>query len=454
MDFAASLYVGLLNAPGKISIGCATGNCTFPIEATSGASYQTLGFESACVDVSAEIRSYMPDYGHSPYYYIPRFGNGSDASGGDDMRDVGFTTQVRTMGVGVPFALANVSAYFPEYWAVKNVQSSLYSIAALVNSVDWDCAAKLGSAGNYDTEGKCRKPFATECKVWPAIQNIQASINISILEETIVSSQPLLFYRHAYNVDWLALPSRILSNGAWESCGASTVYTPSTPVAVSNSTVVVSNGNYSTVPKDSLWYSNECVWHVDFSSQSALVAALSDMFYDKRVGGNYGSYTQNLDGDLWIKMIYRNGTANLTTMEAYAEQLARSLTAKTRMLGSLKDQGLGSAKGVVVKTETCIEVRWGWIAFPVGLVLSTLAFLAMTAWTTRETNKQHARSIGIWKSSTLAVLFGGLKEDVRRMCGPLERKSQMEACAEEFKVSLISAEDGWKLSRSIQPKVC
>jgi hypothetical protein len=100
-----------------------------------------------------------------------------------------------------------------------------------------------------------------------------------------------------------------------------------------------------------------------------------------------------------------------------------------------------------VKTETCIKVRWGWIAFPVVLVLSTLAFLALTAWTTRETNKQHARSIGIWKSSTLAVLFGGLSEDVRHMSGPLEKKRQMEACAKDFKVSLISAEDGWKPSR-------
>jgi hypothetical protein len=245
-----------------------------------------------------------------------------------------------------------------------------------------------------------------------------------------------------YNVDWLALPSRILSNGAWKSCSASTVYQPSNPVAISNNTVVVSNGNYSTVPKDSLWYSNDCVWHVDFTSQSALVPALSGMFYNKRVGGNYGSYAQNLDGDLWIKMIYHNGTANLTTMEAYAGQLARSLTVKTRILSSQRDQDLGFARGIVVKTETCIEVKWGWIAFPVVLVLSTLAFLALTAWTTRKTNKQHARSIGIWKSSTLAILFGGLSEDVRYMSRPLEKKSQMEACAKDFKVSLRSAEDG------------
>jgi hypothetical protein len=315
MDFAASLYVGLLNAPGEIPIGCATGNCTFPIEA---ASYQTLGFESTSVDVSSEIRSYMPNFSQSLAYYIPRIGNGSYVSGDVDMRAVDSASQVRTMGVGVPYAPANVSSYFPEYWVTKNINSSLFSIASLVNSVDWDCAAKLGPAANYDTEGKCRKPFATECKIWPAIQDIRASVNISTLEETIISSHPLPFYRHVYNVDWLALPARILSNGAWNSCSASTVYQPSNPVATSNNTVVVSNGNYSTASKDSLWYSNDCVWHVDFTSQSALVAALSGMFYNKKIGGNYGSYAQDLDGDLWIKMIYHNGTANLTTMEAYA----------------------------------------------------------------------------------------------------------------------------------------
>jgi hypothetical protein len=144
MDFAASLYVGLLNAPGDIPIGCATGNCRFPIEAASGASYQTLGFESTCVDVSAEIRSYMPDFSKSLAYYIPRFGNGSYVSGDVDMRDVDSASQVRTMGVGVPYAPANVSSYFPEYWVTKNINSSLFSIAALVNSVDWDVRPSSG----------------------------------------------------------------------------------------------------------------------------------------------------------------------------------------------------------------------------------------------------------------------------------------------------------------------
>jgi hypothetical protein len=104
MDFAASLYVGLPNAPGEIPIGCATGNCTLPIEATSGASYQTLSFESACVDVSDDIRSYIPSYTQSPAYYIPRSGNGSYVSGDAVMRDVDSASQVRTMGVGVPYA--------------------------------------------------------------------------------------------------------------------------------------------------------------------------------------------------------------------------------------------------------------------------------------------------------------------------------------------------------------
>lgn len=56
-DTTAAILVGLLKDPGAVPVQCLTGNCTFSSDATSGATYQTLGFDSASVDVSAEIKN-------------------------------------------------------------------------------------------------------------------------------------------------------------------------------------------------------------------------------------------------------------------------------------------------------------------------------------------------------------------------------------------------------------
>jgi hypothetical protein len=56
-DMTTAISVGLLSEFGKIQVQCSTGNCTFPSDLTSGASYQTLALESSCVDISAKIRT-------------------------------------------------------------------------------------------------------------------------------------------------------------------------------------------------------------------------------------------------------------------------------------------------------------------------------------------------------------------------------------------------------------
>jgi hypothetical protein len=57
VDMATAISVGLLSDFGKIQVQCFTSNFTFASDLTSGTSYQTLAFESSCVDVSAEIRT-------------------------------------------------------------------------------------------------------------------------------------------------------------------------------------------------------------------------------------------------------------------------------------------------------------------------------------------------------------------------------------------------------------
>jgi hypothetical protein len=81
LDASAAIYVGLLKDPGTIPVQCPTGNCTFNGDADTEVSYQTLGFESTCVDISAEVKQNNSEFGE-PKWYVPAF---SDLANGYDV---------------------------------------------------------------------------------------------------------------------------------------------------------------------------------------------------------------------------------------------------------------------------------------------------------------------------------------------------------------------------------
>jgi hypothetical protein len=424
-DTEAAILMGLLKDPGPIPVQCRTGNCTFSSDAASGATYQTLGFESACVDVSPEI----VQVGTSPpNWTIPAIDKTMGSGNATLSYGASWLFPVLTM-------VSGSGTYLPAYWSSKDVNSSLFGFTAIVES--HECKNNLS---NY-TYKSCLAPLAVECRMWPAIQTIKSRIAVSELQETVLTSEPLqqLYYPQSYfKSSWVALPSQVLRNGSWESCDASPSSTPRTPVAVANRTEV----DYYAVPTTPgvQWCAKDCVWSIDSSSVGALWDTLRQMFHKQYIGRGISGEAITT-GELWLKSLWHNGTASLSTAEQYTAQLARALTIHTRQRFSSQDRDLGFAHGSAVKTETCIQIRWGWISFPISLVLFTMVFLAATIWQTKK--RDHVtRQHGHWKSSSLALLFGGLEDDLRHGTRALEKRSDMEESARLLKVSLSPGDDG------------
>jgi hypothetical protein len=122
------------------------------------------------------------------------------------------------------------------------------------------------------------------------------------------------------------------------------------------------------------------------------------------------------------------------------------MTTFARLWSSQQDLSLGFAHGDVIRKETYMKLQWAWIAFPASLLVLAIAFLALTVWHTRK-SRRPTRQTGAWKSSSLAVLFGGLDEEERRNCGVIEEKSEIDSCANRLKVSLRPGNDGWSLGQ-------
>jgi hypothetical protein len=81
--------------------------------------------------------------------------------------------------------------------------------------------------------------------------------------------------------------------------------------------------------------------------------------------------------------------------------------------------------------ETRVLVQWRWTAFPACLLIFSFLFLATTILHSNKDDK-----IRIWKSSTLAVLFNGLGEDVQRQVGTGPNMGEARARARQLTVQL------------------
>jgi len=394
-DTTTAILLGLLRDPELVPVQCSTGNCTFSSDAASGATYQTLGFGSACVDISAEIKRNDNTSSATPEWYIPAMDKEAAQLANNTLRATGQFP-----------ALTTDNTYFPAYWSGNRGNTSLFAFTALLR--ESECKNNLNQS--------CVVPLAVECKMWPVIQTISSRIEISKLQEEVLSSEPLNRYTAdgwtQTPYDYKTITSRVLRNGNWESCDTTR--------------------------------SSDCVWSIDAASVSALSIALRRMFDKQYIarGAYGGGRIQN--GELWIRNLFHNGTASLSTAEKYTDQLARALTTHVRQRASLQNPELGFAHGSTVKTETCIQIRWGWISFPTSLVLFTIVFLAATIVKTKKSDHV-TRQHGHWKSSSLALLFGGLEDDLRHGTRALEKRSDMEESARLLKVSLSPGDDGWRL---------
>jgi hypothetical protein len=196
-DLEVAVYAGLIGIPNAIDFRCTTGNCTFPTDSLSGGSYQTLAMESACIDVSGEIEEYYIHEQGQTEWRLPVFDNETQVIGGH------YLAWTKSN---------NSNPFFPESWNGNYQGAGLLSFTALLAATDWDCYGQRGFLP------ECYTPLAVECKLWPALQTIGARINISFLEESVLSSEPVpaTTLDDGSIQDWVTIASKVLRRGIWE----------------------------------------------------------------------------------------------------------------------------------------------------------------------------------------------------------------------------------------------
>ena len=182
---------------------------------------------------------------------------------------------------------------------------------------------------------------------------------------------------------------------------------------------------------------------------------MSDVFTDTVRGDSGNNATLStgiitrLNGSEALKSIYNYGNVGFDRVNQVFENVSDSMTDFFRLqtLPKYNDP----AQGLVFQNQTCLGVRWPWLAFPTALVLLTVTFfIAMLV----ESRPRACKNASIWKSTPLALLFHGLERlDGRH--GDGDDVIGMETMAREITVRLETTNDGLKLVESAcddQPK--
>ncbi|KAF7512331.1 hypothetical protein GJ744_001899 [Endocarpon pusillum] len=147
-----------------------------------------------------------------------------------------------------------------------------------------------------------------------------------------------------------------------------------------------------------------------------------------------------LEGPAQLQAIYNNGNITFDRLKKTWENLSESITIHVRQhsMGTFS----ASVTGQAFRDQTCVHIRWPFLAYPTFLVLFAIVFFICMIFETRRIGTSRHN----WKSSPLPLLFHGLEREALQtvQSAELVRAEQMEKAAKRTSVRLSQTEGGWQ----------
>lgn len=98
--------------------------------------------------------------------------------------------------------------------------------------------------------------------------------------------------------------------------------------------------------------------------------------------------------------------------------------------------------GTVYDQAILLQVRWGWLAFPAGLLVMTIGVLFQTIQTS------HSEPVGVWKNNPLAVLLNTQWTPEPGMSGAAT-SAELDKLAKALEVSVVRGDEDGMPERSV-----
>lgn len=258
-------------------------------------------------------------------------------------------------------------------------------------------ASSLGGDGNWT------KPDASQCIMWFCVKSYSSSVKAGHYKEEVTSSWPPFDLKLEDEPGLAYLPYE----------------RPTKPDQVANK-------NYTLKPPN-----NDTMYHVDTFTGTLLQYWLAGMIFD--LSWSWSGTEQFYGSQDMAQFFYEaqnssaGGNASTVGLSRVMDRVSNILTTHMRSQDVQKPEISGSALG----TLPFVRARWYWAVLPVALVGSTVLFMAWTVIISLR------NGVPVWKSSSLAVMVHGLRDDISRQIST-SKLDAMERRADDYAIVMAT----------------
>ncbi|KAH9887509.1 hypothetical protein F4778DRAFT_797454 [Xylariomycetidae sp. FL2044] len=413
-DMKGTMVNGIVNPLGNdtaIKATCPTGNCTFT--AHNDITHSSIAMCSACINTSPLVR----DPSGMKNLTLPFKTNLTLPN----LLWVNPLSDMNYINIGADNLSWAESAFTPEFLAVAPWALTNVTVLTLTQS---SCSSRDGvlTCPHNISDGYSAPMdyLATSCSLYPCMKSYNATLQMGVLDEKVISTEPATLNTVEANKPDPASPSAAPSAGL----NVEANYTAVAPSCLvdgqwydrTNLTLIPAIPGRTFTPVAGVDgttqdVADECLYKMMYTYGSALNAFMDTTLFA-------GSCTYNRrQGDAllcedkwWLSALYRNKTASYATLDAALDQFATVVTNRIRAEGA-SNYGDGGdpaaitrqhAQGLVQEMTVCTRFEWEWLLLPLLLTVGAAAMLAaMVAQNLARPDQP------VWKSSVLPLLFYG-----------------------------------------------
>ena len=475
-DLQAAINAGIFSPNTLVSPICVAGNCTFQND------YGTVGYCSSCSDVTHDLTidsQYVSNFTeftldnmtiNATEFLIPGVGVAANTN-------ISVSTGLPS-GLSVtayPGTLLNLTAmgaYQPpqgsgERYQIEIIVGKQFQLLdPATGGPPRGCDAAAVNGSWY-----CRGYGAARCSLAPCVRAFIGTVEAGQLHETEISASADWGY---YIVPPLSLEPMIPINGPdppsppTDPSSPSQVYIPYLGIIDTlclndyEREKILDEGYH--IEQDERWLAynlssdlpsqeissnssfpasmlfNGCIYIIDNLFVASLWESYLEEFFNSSVQGvaGFNGEIERLNGSQNLAAIYNYGNVSFDRVDSTFRNISDSITSFFRQnsFSKFSDPAIGTA----MHDQTCLSVRWAWLAFPSTLVLFTLVFFVALLIETGPIE----RRAPIWKSSALALIFHGLDRPDENRANVLDM-DEMERMAKTVVIRLAATGKGLNL---------
>lgn len=431
----------------KLEFTCPTGDCEFKAGPTDSA-YTSIGLCNECFDITSLVREWP----------------GQDDT---DMQRAQLNLTLEGMmtaqtSISSPYWLSSITSddfvwldnelgnftqnitYLTYTWAPCTTNQTHPVFGGEEDSAsewfdNWICP--ISSYPSIPHMREDLAVLAVNCTFYPCMRSYVARVETGILRETPVSQVRMT---HAVNEAVPISDPRVLI----EPC-----FVEGQPYSHFNISLVpnMAGRNLTTVwtPQGELEAPVECVYRISY----ATIRSLSHYFQTELFGNTHCGWVAYYDSHnlgwitcpseaWWLESLYNRGFATFESVNSLVQNISLAVSNQMRAKGTNANWTAPEfATGTMWNSTVCTRVDWAWMALPASLELITLVLLVTVITMSLRDHGKHP----IWKSSTLPLVFHGLR-DIKDASGNSEPPLSGATSPTPFPIDLAGME---KISKDL-----